>query len=344
MSRWRVLASFSAFALAVACSDAPRAATEPLPQTPVAPVAARRVGAPPVPKVATSLTETAVRVASLTGAPQRAGRAIAVGDRVEGGATLVLVAGDGLELDVAQSGRLSVEGPATLQLGTEAAAQVLVAIGVFTVIVPPAGDGKLIPQRLATPHATFTFRPGTTSVVAIDRAGAVLVHVISGRAEVVPVRLVAETDDLFVDTRAGKRFDDKGVASLKPAEDLNMAILKARAFARAASKGATRDDRFELAQQALNSALSELAHEVEQGKRVEAQHKAAVASADTATRLVQQRELAAHGQRLFRLKRVVLAAWERVQVVALLLAPEDATTVATSMTRLRERVRPVLPR
>jgi hypothetical protein len=328
-----------------ACGESKPAAPVP---APAAPVVAPAVAAPaphapakqPPPRVT-----TVVRVAALQGAPQHLDAPLTVGATLRDGAGVALAAKEMLALDVAQSGRVNVEGPARFQLGTDAAAQVLLASGVISVNVPPAGDGKLIPQRIATPRATFTFRAGSLGVIAVDARGDVLVHVVAGRAEIVPV---ADGPAAHVDTGAAKRLDAETITDLKPGEDLSSALLKAQAFVRVAEKTSARA-RAEAAsalQRAavdkLSAAASALATETEQGAQITASHKQAIASGDAAQRSVHQRALAAHGQRLFRLRASVLGLWERLQVATLAIASDDAARA--TLAAWRDRLDPVLPR
>ncbi len=270
---------------------------------------------------------------------------LAVGAMLRDGALITLAEKETMALDVAQSGRVDVEGPAHLQLGTDMAGQLLLASGIVSVNVPPAGDGKLISQRIVTPRATFSFRAGTLAALAVDARGDVLVHVVSGRAEI-----AADTEGTaaHVDPGAAKRLESTSVTDLKPGEDLSSARLKVRAFVRAAAKTPARPSAEAAARlhhdtaDRLEAALATLAGEMEQGAQITGRHKQAVVSGDATERSIQQRALATHGQRLFRLRGVVLVLWERMQVAALAMAPDEAARAALST--WRDRVGPVLPR
>jgi len=334
-----------------ACGDR-QATTEPAPVVSAAAPSAPAAKAPD--PVATKpetpvATGAVVRVASLEGAPQRDGVALPVGALVGRGAIVVLANGDRIALDVARSGRVAVEGPAMLQLGVDSDGQLLAAAGVITVVVPPAGDGVLIAQRLAIPRSTFTFRPGTTAVVAIDRNGDALVNVIDGVATVLPTSLAVDADGTVdgqaadVDRGSAQRFDARGVTMLKPAEDLTAALALGRKFAATPPRGA-RPSTLDARRRAVEECLAALAAEVTQGKQLELGHKQAIAAGDKDARVTIQRLLAAHGQRLFRIRRVLLERWERVEVAWLTLDPERRTTFTSSLNELRTAVATSLPR
>lgn len=335
--------------VASACGD--HASTS----APVAPIASPAPSAPAAavaPKPPVSVVRRAlVRVAALEGSPLRDGVAVTVGQEIGHGATLTIARGERVALDVARSGRVSVDGPALVQLGSDSDGQLLVASGVVTVLVPPAGDGILISQRIATPLTTFMFRPGTTGVVAIDRSGAVLVNVIDGAGEVLSTEIVAPEKQAGaaptqeVNRGAAQRLGSDGVTMLKPAEDLTDALTKARKFADAASKTPVDSlGTFGTGQRAVDECLIALVDEVAEGKRLELRHKQAVAAASTDDRGAIQRELAAHGQRLFRLRRVLMARWERVQVAWLALTPQTREGHSRTLSDLRGRVATSLPR
>lgn len=288
-----------------------------------------------------------VRVASLQGAPRRGEQVIVVGDRITDGAALQLASGDQLALDVAQSGRVAIDGPALVRLGTDADAQVLVAFGLMTVIVPPAGDGRLIAQRLATPRGTFTFRPGTSAVVAVHQAGDTLVHVVDGKATVASASLSeidpgARESVLDITRDAAQRFDDKGTTPLKPAEDVSMALLKAQAFVK--TKVRTQRAQQVLSSQGVDEALAAIADEIAHGTQLADQQKAAIARGDGSQRASIQRELATHGQRLFRLRRAALVRWEQMQASGLRTEGKGRDAADGVLAAVRTRVSAALSR
>lgn len=338
-----------------ACGE--RAATDgplPTPSPAVVIPAIKSTPPPPLPPSAVPApvahpvepTVALVRVAMVEGTPQQNGLAVTVGARISDGATLRLAVGDKLSLDVAQSGRVVVEGPATLQLGTDAPAQLLAAEGVLTVIVPPAGDGILIPQRLATRLASLSFRPGTTSALAIHANGELLVNVIDGAAEVSATDVsAADAPVVALNPGAAQRFDARGMTPLKPAEDLNDALVKARKFVSAKSKAASaaRAVTVESTRAALDVARAAIEAETAQGAQVTTRHKQAVATGSAEERATLLRELSAHGQRLFRLRRSLLARWEQAQVAVLALSAESREAAALSLTEIRPRIVALLP-
>jgi hypothetical protein len=123
------------------------------------------------------------------------------------------------------------------------------------------------------------------------------------------------------------------------------ALVKARKFADASKRVvATSTSALDSVQRSVEECLAALTGEEAQGKRIALQHKQAIAAADTSARGAFQRELAAHGQRLFRLRRVLMARWERVQVAWLSLDPAARSDRSATFDDLRARLAASLPR
>lgn len=290
---------------------------------------------------------TVARVARIDSAPGEAAAVLTPGQRLDGGTVVTLAPKQTVEIDIALSGRLDVYGEALFRTGLDAEAQILAAHGLFTVKMPPTGDGKLLAMRFATPRVSLFLRPGTVAVVAVAKSHDVLVHVLSGQVEVAPATLsvdsVANADK--INPGAARRFDADGVASLKPGEDLDAALSKAAAFlkvtssTRAHDRAAAESDHAE-----VESVLAALEEETARGREFGVQQRAAIASGDQVEGRTRQRDLAQHGQRLFRIRRTLLTVWERVQLADLIAAPEVQAQIPQAQQQLRARLTPVLPR
>jgi hypothetical protein len=252
-----------------------------------------------------------------------------------------------IEMDIALSGRLDVRGEALLRTGLDAEAQVLAAYGLYTVKMPPTGDGRLVAMRLATPKLTLVLRPGTVAVVAVAKTQEVLVHVLSGQAEVAPAALTTEpvSESEKIGAGEAKRFDSEGVTSLKPGEDLAAALGKAEAFLKLASRSKTHAQADVASEHAaVEAVLAALDQETTRGRDLGVLQQSAIAAGDKVEQQSRQRELAQHGQRLFRIRRILLAVWERAQLAELRGPSENQAQMLQTHARLRARLVPVLPR
>jgi len=290
---------------------------------------------------------TIARVARIDSAPGAAASVLASGQRLDGGAVVTLAPKQAVEIDIAQSGRLDVRGEALFRTGLDAEAQILAAHGLFTVKMPPTGDGKLLAMRFATPRVSLILRPGTVAVVAVAKSHDVLVHVLSGQAEVAPATLpmASVPDAEKINPGAAKRFDARGVASLKPGEDLEAALSKAAAFLKTTSSSrADHRAATELEPAAVESVLAAITDETVRGRELAVQQRTAIAAGDQAQGRARQRDLAQHGQRLFRIRRTLLTVWERVQLAGLIAAPGAQVQFQLAHDELRARLTPVLPR
>lgn len=321
--------------------------TSSTPKTKVASGAAAPPSAKKLERPAPPAPVTVARVARTDGAPGEGGAVFAPGQRLDSGAVLTLGPAQTIEIDIALSGRLDVRGVALFRTGLDAQAQVLAARGLFTVKMPPTGDGKLLAMRFATPRVSLILRPGTVAVVAVAMSHDVLVHVLSGQAEVAPATLPVDPapDTEKINAGAAKRFDARGVASLKAGEDLEAALSQAAAFLKAKSSSRAHNVvATELEHTAVESVLTAFEEEARRGREIAEQQRTVIAAGDQAEGRARQRDLAQHGQRLFRIRRTLLTVWERAQLVELSATPAAQVGIQQAHHELRARLTPVLPR
>lgn len=215
-------------------------------------------------------------------------------------------------------GRIELDGPARAILLEDGAAQAILVRGRLYAAQPPAGNAPRPPLRIASPTATVeigqsgeiylaAFPWGGSWVAVLEGAAAVSVgeadtrrrlrdvELDAGRAVAVPDRIAEPTEG--PSRLAAAREAAAALAAIEtPAveESAEHAVL------------ATEADR-------LDQALRWLETEAGRGRDLTNQHRDAVRQGqqEEATRL--QRELVAHSQALYRLRRLATARWERLR-------------------------------
>ncbi|MBX3273575.1 MAG: FecR domain-containing protein [Sandaracinaceae bacterium] len=252
-------------------------------------------------------------------------------------------------IQLRDGGRLELDGPARAVLVEDSAAQVMLLRGRLYAAQPPAGNAPRPPLRIAAPSSTVEIGHAGEVYVAVFDWGGSWVSVLQGGAavsvgesdarqrlrelDVVAGRAVAAPDRLAEPTEGPTRL----AAAREAAAAL--AALEAPAVEPAAERAA-------LAQEAdrLDQALRSLETETRRGRDLTSQHRDAVrqGQTDEASRL--QRELVAHSQALYRLRRLATARWERVRAKHLRLDALGRAPSEDPVQARRDRVEGLLGR
>lgn len=259
------------------------------------------------------------RLVRLTGAVTIGGAEATPNMEIDGEVPIAVPEGGQAVIQLRDGGRLEIDGGSTARLVEDAAAQAILVSGFLYAVQPPAGNAPRPPLRIATPAVTVEIgQSGEIYLASMGAGGAAWVSVLEGAAEV----SVGEADNRrrvrTVELPAGRAVAvPRRIA--EPTEGPSR-LTAAREAARLLAAGATEEvdeaaDHATLSSETdrLDQALRWLETEARRGRDLTSQHRDAVRNGnpDEANRL--QRELVAHSQELYRLRRLATTRWERVR-------------------------------
>lgn len=243
------------------------------------------------------------------------------GAALEPGVRITVPTGGSADVDLREGTRLVLDPGAVVMIGDIGPAQALLVRGGVH-IAAPAEDGPRETLRVATAEVTVSLSGAGEAYVATDPSGTTWVIVLQGLFEVATgeadargrVRSldVSAQHTVLANPRLGE-ISETGYARLDDA----------RAAVRAAFAALTPlDDERRVrdlggATRRLDESLGALEAEARHGHELTERHRDAVGGgrSDEATAI--QAELVGHAQRLYLLREVATARWERVRVAAL---------------------------
>lgn len=274
----------------------------------------------PVVEAVTEPSPPPARVASLDGTAVIAGRAAQVGDEVERDAWIVTDGGASLALDTVGGARIEIDGAAEVALAPLPDEGVWLRSGRLRVIEPPRGPGDRAPTRVATPSATVELAAAGELAVEVAPSRQSFIAVLAGLGEVTTYDVDARqrlrttaldagqavlvgsavTEPMLGDTDRGRARELAATTFAAPPTAPQFGPLSER-------YGGDMLNR-------LDESLVWLEAEQRRGHDLTAQHRDAVRHGDSATAMRLQRELVAHAQRVYGLRRAVTTRWERAEL------------------------------
>ncbi len=286
------------------------------------------------------------RLVRFTGTVVVGGAEAVAGMEIDGEVPIVVSEGGQAVIQLRDGGRLEIDGESVARLVEDAAAQAILVNGFLYAAQPPAGNAPRPPLRVASPAVTVEIgQSGEIYLASIDWSGAAWVSVLEGAAEV----SVGEADNRRR-VRTVELPAERAVAVprriAEPTEGPST-LAAAREAARLLATGGAPDAVDPAAERAvlagetekLDQALRWLETEARRGRDLTAQHRDAVRAGneEDASRL--QRELVAHSQELYRLRRLATTRWERVRAEHLRLeVMGDASPTEDPVALRRDRV------
>ncbi len=284
------------------------------------------------------------RLARLSGTVTVDGAAARAGVGVDAEAT-VEVPADGTAVLVLRDGaRLELEPGAIARVVTQGPAQVLLVRGGGFVTQPAAGNSARPPLRVATPAGTLeiggsgsayvaAFGNGTAWVAALDGAATVSTGEADSRRRLRETEL-AQGQAVAVAGRIAEPTE--GPARLPAARAASAALAAGEGVGEGDPEAGARGLAAEV--ERLDQALRWLETETRHGGELTAQHRAAVQASEQDESRRLQRELVAHSQELYRLRRLAHARWERVRAQRLWLGLLDAAPSPDPVAARADRV------
>lgn len=251
----------------------------------------------------------------LSSGPTTAGAALEAGVRV------TVPAGGSADVDLDEGTRLALDAGTVLSIGDIGPAHALLVRGAVHIASPPE-DGPRETLRVATTEATVSLSGAGEAYVAADPSGTTWVIVLQGLFEVTTGDTDARGRLRSVDVMAGHTI----LASPRLGEISETGYARlddARAAARTAFSILVplEDDRrvrdLSAATRRLDESLGALEAEARHGHELTERHRDAVSASRSDEAMSIQAELVTHAQRLYQLREVATARWERVRVAAL---------------------------
>lgn len=332
VARWRAVCASAL--LALACGEDPSVdpGTREVDPVEEAPEVAHAPAAPPP-----------ARLRDLTGLVTLEGAAAQRGAAIDAEETVEVPEEGRAVVQLADGGRVTLEGGSLGRVVTESAAQLLLVRGAVHAVQPPAGSSPRPPLRVVTPAATVEIGVSGEVYVAVFEGGASWVVVLGGGAAVSNGEADARRRLRTVDLAAGQAVAVAGriAEPTQAPRRLSETREAARALAGTTPEG-SEVERLprELAGEAerLDQALRWLETETRRGRELTTQHNAAVRGADREEAQRLQRQLVDHSQALYRLRQLATARWERLRTLWLRLGSLGPLPAADPVAQRRERV------
>lgn len=306
--------------------------------------AARHAGEP-VEVIGTPPDQPPARLVRATGNVVRSRGLIEPGAPLEAGDGLVVRGEGGADVDLGDGARIALEPDTEIRVGDGGPAQVVLVEGALHAAVPAGPAGPRPPLRVSTAVASVDLGGSGELFVRAHRSGtwvaslAGLVTVSTGEVDGRRRLRVVELPPgraLLIGARMAEPTE--GPVRLDDAREVATTI-----FASAGEPEPARLSReVDEAARRLDESLLWLETETRRGLELTRQHREAVraGSSDEAMRL--QRELVTHSQRLYGLRQVATARWERLHAGALLSAQVPGATPSDQADARRDRVASLL--
>ncbi|MCZ7682229.1 MAG: hypothetical protein M5U28_26935 [Sandaracinaceae bacterium] len=282
------------------------------------------------------------RLRDLTGLVTLDGAAAERGASIDAEESVEVPAEGRAVVQLADGGRVNLEGGSLGRVVTETAAQLLLIRGAVHAVQPPAGSSPRPPLRVVTPTATVEIGVSGEVYVAVFEGGASWVVVLGGGAAVSNGEADARRRLRTVELAAGQAVAVAGrIAEPTPApRRLSEAREAARALAGPpeGSEVERLPREIEAEAERLDQALRWLETETRRGRELTTQHNAAVRGGDREEAQRLQRQLVDHSQALYRLRQLATARWERLRTLWLRFGSLGPLPAADPVAQRRERV------
>lgn len=330
----RLGGALATMALAVCACGEGEARSAPIESAPPPNEAAAPVHAAAAPPARLRTIEGLV---TIDGAAAQPGAAIDAEQSVE------VPVGGSAAVQLADGGRVTLEGGSLARVVTDGAAQLLLVRGAAHAVQPPSGNAPRPPLRVVAPSATVEIGGAGEVYLAVFEGGASWVVVLGGAAAVSNGEADARRRLRTVELPAGQAVAVSGrsIAEPTPAPGrLSEAREAARALAVAPAEPEVDRLPRDIAAESerLDQALRWLETETRRGRELTSQHDAAVREGRRTEAQRIQRELVEHSQTLYRLRQLATARWERLRVLWLRLGTLGPLPAADPVEQRRERV------
>lgn len=263
------------------------------------------------------------------------GTTLTPGEGLDFGDGLVVHGQGCADIDLGNGRRISLERETEIRVAERGTAQILLLRGSIHALVPPGPNGLRAPLRVATPAASIELGgsgefyavahpSGATWVVGLAGVTTVASGEIDARRRLRTIELPAGSALLVGSRGMGEptegptRLEDARTASVTLFE--TAAALDTDRMLRELEEGARR----------LDESLLWLEAELRRGRELSTQHRGAVRAGRSQEAMRLERELVAHGQKLYVLRELVTARWERLLVGSLQFARLAGVTPASA--------------